>query len=143
MFGEHLRQVRTEKGWSLYDVERKTGIGFSLLSKYEREERTPSRKRLEILADFYGVSIDWLLGRTDQRKNIYITTDQVAEESAKYGLPDDDSRVLEIAKQLRERNLPDDVLDNLLALAKYLAGQERDHPAKPGVAVKHNGNHRK
>ena len=37
----------------------------SLYSKYERGERPLPLEHAEKLADFYGVSVDYLLGRTD------------------------------------------------------------------------------
>ena len=40
----------------------------SLYSKYEREERAIPVELLDKLADFYGVSVDYLLGRTDVTK---------------------------------------------------------------------------
>ena len=42
-----------------------TGIEQALLSKFEREERVPPTETLLILADYYGVSIDYILCRTD------------------------------------------------------------------------------
>lgn len=40
----------------------------SLYSKYERGERAIPVELLDKLADFYGVSVDYLLGRTDVSK---------------------------------------------------------------------------
>ena len=42
-----------------------TGIEQSLVSKYESGERIPPTETLMILADFYGTSMDYLMGRTD------------------------------------------------------------------------------
>ena len=43
----------------------KTGIEQALISKFENGERIPPTETLIILADFYNVSIDYILGRTD------------------------------------------------------------------------------
>ena len=40
----------------------------SLYSKYEREERPLPLDYADKLADFYGVSVDYLLGRTSVKK---------------------------------------------------------------------------
>ena len=45
-----------------------TGIEQALLSKFERGERIPPTETLIILADFCGVSIDYLLARTTDSK---------------------------------------------------------------------------
>lgn len=42
-----------------------TGIEQALLSKFERGERVPPTDTLITLADYYGVSVDYLLDRTD------------------------------------------------------------------------------
>ena len=42
-----------------------TGIEQALLSKFETGERVPPTETLIVLADFYGVSIDYILGRTE------------------------------------------------------------------------------
>ena len=43
----------------------KTGIEQALLSKFENGERVPPTETLIRLADFYNVSIDYILCRTD------------------------------------------------------------------------------
>ncbi len=42
-----------------------TGIEQALLSKYENGVRVPPTETLLILANYYNVSIDYILGRTD------------------------------------------------------------------------------
>lgn len=66
-FGKRLRQLRQEKQLTLRELENETGITFSALGKYEREERQPDFDTLEIIAEYFGVSIDWLLGRSEIR----------------------------------------------------------------------------
>ncbi len=43
----------------------KTGIEQALLSKFENGERVPPTETLFLLAEFYNVSIDYILYRTD------------------------------------------------------------------------------
>ena len=40
----------------------------SLYSKYERQERPLPLELADKLADFYGVSVDYLIGRTNEKK---------------------------------------------------------------------------
>ena len=47
-------------------VQMQTGIEQALLSKYETGERIPPTETLVILADFYHVSLDYLLCRTEK-----------------------------------------------------------------------------
>lgn len=61
----NLRKLRRERGLTQIGLQMKTGIEQALLSKYETGDRIPPTDALIILADFYGVSIDYILCRTD------------------------------------------------------------------------------
>ena len=61
----NLRKLRKERGLTQISLQMKTGIEQSLLSKFETGERIPPTDALMILADFYGVSIDYILCRTE------------------------------------------------------------------------------
>lgn len=63
-----LKQLRKDAGHTQLAVQMKTGIEQALISKYESGERTPPTETLQILADFYKVSIDYILCRTDNPK---------------------------------------------------------------------------
>lgn len=62
----NLRKLRKENGLTQIGLQMKTGIEQALLSKYETGERVPTTDALIILADFYGVSIDYILCRTEK-----------------------------------------------------------------------------
>jgi transcriptional regulator with XRE-family HTH domain len=62
-----LRQWRKERGLSQIQVATYCDITEHAYQNYELRKQQP---RLEILcriADFYGVSLDYLVGRTDNR----------------------------------------------------------------------------
>ncbi len=61
----NLKLLRKSRGYTQLAVQMKTGIEQALISKFESGERVPPTETLITLADFYNVSIDYLLGRTD------------------------------------------------------------------------------
>ena len=61
----NLKVLRKSRGYTQIALQLKTGIEQALLSKFENGERVPPTETLVLLADFYGVSIDYLLCRTD------------------------------------------------------------------------------
>ncbi len=61
----NLRKLRQEHNLKQIEVQEKTGIDQALLSKFETGERVPPTEKLLILADFYDVSLDYLLCRTE------------------------------------------------------------------------------
>ena len=63
-----LKELRKEKGLSQIAVQMQTGIEQALISKYENGERVPPTETLMQLADFYGVSMDYIVGRTERKE---------------------------------------------------------------------------
>ena len=61
----NLKLLRKGKGHTQIAVQMKTGIEQALLSKFENGERVPPTETLIRLADFYNVSIDYILCRTN------------------------------------------------------------------------------
>ena len=61
MMQNNLRKLRKEKGLSQIAVQMQTGIEQALISKYENGERVPPTETLMQLADFYGVSMDYII----------------------------------------------------------------------------------
>lgn len=61
----NLKKLRKAKRLTQIALQMQTGIEQALLSKFETGERIPPTETLLILADFYQVSIDYILCRTD------------------------------------------------------------------------------
>jgi len=66
--GRRLRSIRKQKGYSLQEVEERSGQEFkaSVVGAYERGERSLSLPRMQRLATFYGVPVDQLLPAPDR-----------------------------------------------------------------------------
>lgn len=62
----NLRKLRKARKLTQVALQMQTGIEQALLSKYENEDRVPPTETLVILADFYNVSIDYILCRTEK-----------------------------------------------------------------------------
>ena len=60
-----LKELRKNKGMTQTALQIETGIEQALISKFESGERVPTTENLIKLADFYGVSVDYILCRTD------------------------------------------------------------------------------
>ena len=63
-----LRELRKSRKLTQVALQMQTGIEQALLSKFENGERTPPTETLFLLAEFYNVSIDYILCRTDNPK---------------------------------------------------------------------------
>ena len=61
----NLKKLRLQKKKTQLNVQMDTGIEQALLSKYESGKRIPPTETLIALADYYGVSMDYIMGRTN------------------------------------------------------------------------------
>lgn len=64
-FGERLRSLREEKKITQKELAKLFKIAESTVSMYERGEREPNFEIVNKIANFFNVSADYLLGRTD------------------------------------------------------------------------------
>ncbi len=65
MNGERLKQLRKERQLTQTELGDKINVTKVSISGYENGNRSPDTDTLQRLADFFGVSTDYLLGRTD------------------------------------------------------------------------------
>jgi transcriptional regulator with XRE-family HTH domain len=62
-FGKQLKDLRNQKGLKQTDMAALLGITVRAYQNYELEAREPSLSVLIALADFFDVSLDYLVGR--------------------------------------------------------------------------------
>lgn len=62
----NLKLLRKKKRMTQIALQMATGIDQALLSKFEAGKRLPTTEALLILSDYYNVSIDYILCRTDK-----------------------------------------------------------------------------
>ena len=68
-----IKDLANEKGVSLSELERSIGISNGSISKLEKS--SPKADTLQKVADYFKVSVDYLLGRTNKR-NYYELTEK-------------------------------------------------------------------
>ena len=61
---ENIRNLRIDGGYPQREIAKMLGVNQNTYSQYEIGVLNYSVESLEKLADFYGVSVDYLLGRT-------------------------------------------------------------------------------
>lgn len=65
---ENIRSLRIDNGYTQKQIAAYLGISQNTYSQYELGVLNYSVETLEKLADFYDVSVDYLLGRTCEKK---------------------------------------------------------------------------
>jgi len=120
-FGQRLRHLREEKDMSQIDMGKELNIANSTLSLYESGGREPDFVTLKKIAEYFNVTTDYLLARTDDKQKLsadnylnYLTAEEkefvlkekmwikLAAECAGQGLsPDKVKELIHIAMQFR------------------------------------------
>lgn len=65
IFAERFKNLRLEKSISQQDIAASLGVDRSIVSHWERGTRIPSLDIAYALADYFDVSLDYLVGRSD------------------------------------------------------------------------------
>lgn len=59
----NLEPLRVKEGMSREDLARRMGVSYMTVRNWERGNTEPSATQIKALADLFGVSTDYLLGR--------------------------------------------------------------------------------
>ena len=83
MFAKQLKKLRMKKGLKQKELADYLHVSVSTVGMWEQGRNEPDVKRLEELADFFGVTVDYLLGReiatSTQEKTIEDTIKKLEE----------------------------------------------------------------
>lgn len=79
LFGDRLVSLRKEKRISQRELSKETGISSSLIAMYEIGKRTPGSDKIAALADYFDVTTDYLLGKSDYKKGRIVTVAELKE----------------------------------------------------------------
>lgn len=75
-----VKELREALHLSQETLGNSVGISQQVISKIERDDRRLTKDNMLVLADFFHVSTDYLIGRSDARRNV----EQENEQSARY-----------------------------------------------------------
>lgn len=67
---DRIRKLRKERGLSVTRIAEAIGVSYQSLQRYEAGKREPSIQVLIALANFFDVSVDYLVGRESKNKVI-------------------------------------------------------------------------
>ena len=109
-FGERFKELRIEKRLTQEKLADMFFTKKASISRYENNVNIPEIEALKKFADFFDVSIDYLLGRTDVRNH----TDRIADAIK------DDPELIDFWETLKER--PE--LQLLFKQTKYLTEKD-------------------
>lgn len=105
-----IKELREEHRLTQKELAEKIGVAQSNISRWEKEEMEPAAGFVIKLADYFAVSADYLLGRTDDLGNI------VVQSGSDFATSPAEQRLV-----LDFRRLPPDTQSYVIGIVKNLA----------------------
>ena len=123
-FSHRLKELRQEKGISQKDLAEELGMARTTIANYEQDTRFPDQRTLCKIADFFNISLDYLLGRIDVPIN--------AQSSSSDNLLD----ITQFTEDNSYIDLANEYMENLLSGKTDLAAEIVFDSIKKGISVK-------
>jgi len=120
-FGDILKELRLEKDLTQEQLANIFNTGKASISHYESNKRFPDVHTIEKLADYFDVTVDYLLGRTDDRKIRVYGKDQIPDKFKDLGL-----EYIEIAKELKLSDISVEEMKKFIELMKIAKKKEQE-----------------
>lgn len=103
MFADRLKQLRNEKGITQVEFAKIFNISSGTIAMWETGRRTPDVDMLGRIADYFDVTVDYLLfdkvEQKDELDNVYLS---LAKDAKNEGIDPDDIRLaIEMIKKMR------------------------------------------
>ena len=125
-FADRLKKLRNEKGINVREMAEILGVSRTSVSRYENDDTDPNSKIIEKAADYFGVSINYILGRSELRKD--------PNEKIRKALEDDP----ELLSFWEEMNKRDDIKlmfkqtrdmspEAVKSIVNFMANVEKEH----------------
>lgn len=122
-FGERLKLLRLEEGLTQIELGKQFNLGKTAISLYENNERFPDKETLDKMADFFGCSVDYLLGRTDL-KNIILESYTEAIERQRIKDSGKEELVIGLSRE-NKGILTDEDKEEITKFAEYVANRRK------------------
>lgn len=124
MFGKRLKQLRAETNRTQEETAKLLGLSRSAYSHIENERNQPDTETLAKVSDLYGVTIDYLLGKSNNR-NLNGDGYTIKEEK------DMKKRIEDLRKDVKSQEgllfdgepMSDDAVDQLLDIIEFAEKQ--------------------
>lgn len=113
MFAERLKQLRKSKGLTQVQFATEFNISAGTIAMWETNKRIPDTTMLMRIADYFGVSVDYLLGNNTASANNTVSVGQFQLDNVYFSLakqaqedgvnPEDIRLAIETIKAMRNK----------------------------------------
>lgn len=100
-FGDRLKELRICNELTQEELAKHFNTGKSSISNYEKNTRLPDANTIEKYADYFNVSVDYILGKTDIKNKDIMEKD--LEKINKF--MEDNKEYFDIMKKIKDNNI--------------------------------------
>jgi transcriptional regulator with XRE-family HTH domain len=115
MIGQRIKELRKEHNLTQQQFAALLNLNDSTISLYENGKREPEFPTLMKIADNFNVTVDWLLGRTDNKSIAIVENEYVPKDLLNVGVD-----YLKLAKEMCEKKIPPEDIRKIIAAINAL-----------------------
>lgn len=116
MFGDIFKELRLEKRLSQDKIAEELDVSQGLIAKWESHQSTPSPEMLDYIADYFNVSTDYLIGRTNDKRYFKKNDDSIKEFDVLFDkyktLSEDDKELIKNIIETRRKQIDKELEEN-------------------------------
>lgn len=113
--GKRIASLRNEKNITQEYLSNILDVLRATIAMYETDKREPDNTNLNKLADYFNVSIDYLLGRTDSTQLYELKDEQIPVELMGIGV-----EYITVAKRIKEEGLTPQEVETMIEAIKKI-----------------------
>lgn len=124
MLSERLEQLRKEKNFFQEDLAKILNVAQTTISSWEKGRTTPDKDMLILLANLFDVSVDYLLGRSDNKNpSNGLHTKTISDEDG-YSIEIKTEIPFEKLSKDNQKELIDNAMEKLIEVKKQIREKE-------------------
>lgn len=112
-FKKIIKKLRTEKGLTQIELAEILKYGRTAISNYESGRSHPSFQDLERIANYFNVSTDYLLGRTNDPTTRIMEKEELPKELKDIGI-----EYLEVFKEAKSSDITPEDISEIINIIK-------------------------
>jgi len=125
--GKIIKELRKENNMTQEDLAEKLGITRGAIGLYERGERKVNYETVNRLADIFGVSSDYLLGRIDKKNPVRTISEAISDNPELYNFWKELSKREDLQLLFKQtRDLEPKEIKRIIRVIKAIEDEEID-----------------
>jgi len=122
-FKERLRRLRAEKDLTQTELAKVFGVAPTTIASWEQGRSRPDIEEIALIANYFGVSVDYLLCLTDEKRpneRLYYSIRELKDRGLVVSDSAHDRDVIKFKELMAEEDITPEFLREILPIIRYL-----------------------